>query len=175
MTYFSKSKTPIVKMWEEKHASFVLEQEIMNTYITTDSKAVALVDRIIDMILQVDKEIILLSDIILFIKNNFNVMAFPSIAKVINDSDRLPKDNRSKPSIDGYPVLSFADHVSIIFLLDEFEKFKQEMFHNSPYPQIYIGVLGSEMIISRGQTLDNGPRLWKPENYSWWKPGGSSA
>jgi hypothetical protein len=93
MTYFD--------MWKTKHESFIEEQEIMNTYVTTEPEAMAKVERIIDMILQVDTEIHMFSDMRLFITNNFNVMSFPSIVKRINDSDRIPKDNRLEPSMDG--------------------------------------------------------------------------
>ena len=160
------TSTPIFNMWKAKHESFIEEQEIMNTYVTTEPEAMTKVERVIDMILHVDTEIRFLSDIKLFITNNFNVMAFPSIAKWINDSDRLPKDNRSKPSIDGYPVLSYADHVCID-ILQKFEEFKRKMFHASPCPQIYIGELFTNMLTERGQLVVEKPREWKPERYSF--------
>ena len=151
-------------IWKTKHESFIEEQEIMNTYVTTEPEAMAKVERIIDMILQVDSEIHMFPDMKLFITNNFNVIAFPSIAKWINDSDRLPKDNRLEPSMDGYPVLSYADHVCID-LLQKFENFKREMFHASPFQQIYVGELFSKMLNERGQIMEI--REWKPKRYSF--------
>ena len=147
------TSSPIFNMWKTKHESFIEEQEIMNTHVTTEPEAMAKVERIIDMILQVDTEIHMFPDMKLFITTNFNVMAFPSIAKWINDSDRLPKDNRLEPSMDGYPVMSYADHVCID-LLQKFENFKREMFHASPFPQIYVGELFSKMLNERGQIME---------------------